>query len=138
MWDNPINTTKVMARKERIKVQELIDAIHKTSGQLSQVARTFGVYTSTIYEYRDKYPAVAQAIIESRSNFDDILLDTAERQLAIASNDGKAWAIRYILDKKGEARGYKSVTRQEVTGADGGAIDTKIIIQYADPNPHTA
>ena len=126
-----------MSRKERLKVQELVDAIHRTSGQLSQVARSFGVSTHTIYEYRDKYPAVAQAIIESRLTFDDILLDTAERQLVTAANEGKAWAVQYILNKKGIARGYREVTRQEVTGADGAAQETRIIIQYADANTHT-
>ena len=127
-----------MARTQRIKPQQLIDTIHKMSGQLSNVARALGMSTTAIYDYRDKYPAVAQAIVESRLTFDDILIDTAERRLAEATNEGKAWAIRYVLDNKGEARGYKKVTRQEITGADGGAIDTKIVIQYADPNPHTA
>ena len=104
------------------------------SGQLSNVARALGMSTTAIYDYRDKYPAVAQAIVESRLTFDDILIDTAERRLAEATNEGKAWAIRYVLDKKGESRVYKSVTRQEKTRADGGASETKATVTIYLPD----
>jgi len=44
----------------------------------------------------------------------------AETELYRAIRDGKDWAVKYILSTKGKSRGY--VERQEVTGADGGAI----------------
>jgi len=44
----------------------------------------------------------------------------AETGLYKAIREGKDWAIKYILSTKGKSRGY--VERQEVTGANGGAI----------------
>jgi len=48
----------------------------------------------------------------------------AETGLYKAIREGKDWAIKYILSTKGKSRGY--VERQEVTGADGKPMETKI------------
>ncbi|MCA9979247.1 MAG: hypothetical protein KDD89_00370 [Anaerolineales bacterium] len=73
-----------------------------------------GVTPWTIYNYRDKYSTVADAIEEARYNLDMSLLDGAEVKLSEAVKQGEAWAIRYVLDKKGHGRGYKEVSRKEV------------------------
>jgi len=103
-----------MAGKETLNRKQLIDSIIRNSGIISAVAKEFGVTPWTIYNYRDKYSTVAEAIHEARHNLDTNLLDGAELKLSEAVRNGEAWAIRYVLDKKGNGRGYKEVSRQEV------------------------
>ena len=103
-----------MARTDSIDRRALVDSILKNNGIISAVAKEFGVTAWAIYKYRDKYASVEEAINQARHNLDSALLDGAELKLSEAIRRGDSWAIRYILDKKGEARGYKSVTRQEV------------------------
>lgn len=106
---------------EKLDRQQLIETIHSTQGVLSQAARVLGVSLPTIYNYRDKYKSVATAIDNARDRFDTELLDESEIKLREAVREGKAWAIRYTLDKRGAKRGY--VSRQEVEHSGGVTIE---------------
>ena len=108
---------------ERLDRQHLIDTIYAKQGVLSQVARALKVSLPTIYNYRDRYTTVAQAIEDARKTFDTELLDEGEIKLREAVRAGQAWAVRYVLSTKGKARGY--VERHEHTGAGGGPINVK-------------
>jgi hypothetical protein len=109
-----------MARKEELDWRQLVKVIHAKQGVLSQVARAMDCHLTTIYNYRDRYANVAQAIKDARNTFDTELLDEAEIKLREATRDGAPWAVKYTLSTKGKTRGY--VERQEITGADGGTI----------------
>ena len=117
-----------MAGKEALNRKQLIDSILRNKGIISAVAQEMGVTPWTIYNYRDKYSTVADAIEEARYNLDMSLLDGAEVKLSEAVKQGEAWAIRYVLDKKGAKRGYKEVSKQEVEGSS----TVEVIIKYAD------
>lgn len=112
-----------MARTESIDRAELINTIWKARGKVSIVARAFGVSTVTIYAYAKRYATVQAALDDSRAHDDALRVDRAELKLDDAVEDGAAWAVKYTLSTKGKARGY--VERQEVTGKDGGPIETK-------------
>lgn len=91
---------------ERLNRKQLIETIHAKQGVLSQVARALDVTLPTIYNYRNRYASVAQAIEDSRNRYDTELLDEAEYKLRESVRNGDAWAVKYVLDKKGKVRGF--------------------------------
>lgn len=113
-----------MARPEAIDREELISAIWAAQGKVTVAAQRLGCTVRTIYNYAEKYSTVRNAIDEARAMWDEKLVDLAELKLFQEVNDGSAWAIKYALSTKGKSRGY--VERQEVTGADGGALNVVV------------
>lgn len=113
-----------MARPEAIDREELISAIWAAQGKVTVAAQRLGCTVRTIYNYANKYATVQNAIDEARAMWDEKLVDLAELKLFQEVNDGNAWAIKYALSTKGKHRGY--VERQEVTGADGGALNVVV------------
>jgi len=113
-----------MARPEAIDREELISAIWAAQGKVTVAAQRLGCTVRTIYNYANKYATVQNAIDEARAMWDEKLVDLAELKLFQEVNDGSAWAIKYALSTKGKSRGY--VERQEVTGADGGALNVVV------------
>lgn len=95
-----------MAGKPKLDTKQLIKVIFAKKGFISQIAAAMAVDIATIYNYRNKHTEVADALLQARNNFDDTLLDNAEFKLYEAINNNQAWAIRYVLDKKGLSRGY--------------------------------
>jgi hypothetical protein len=81
-----------------------------------------GVDRTTFYNYYnadEEFRAAVDAI-------DDIALDFAESQLHKRIQNGDTTATIFFLKTKGKKRGY--VERTELTGADGGTIQTEIIM----------
>jgi hypothetical protein len=115
------------ANKEAVR-----NAIVKSRGLLSFAAQFLGCERATVYSYLEKWPDLKQVVADQREG----LIDVAESRLLGNIDRGDTTAIIFFLKTQGRNRGY--VERQEITGADGGAVETKIVIQYADPNPHTA
>lgn len=96
---------------------KMIDAVLDSGGNLSEAAAEIGCSIQTIYNYRDKYPDVAEAITHAREEHDCDLLDTAEKKLKEHLEDGAAWAIKYVLSTKGKVRGYTERKEIEHSGA---------------------
>lgn len=107
-----------MARTERYTAQEVIDALEKGytcvgAGQL------LGCSAETIRNYANKYPTVKTALRGKRRE----LVDLAEMSLRRAVVKGEGWAVALTLKTLGRDDGY--VERSELTGADGGPIQTE-------------
>ena len=115
-----------MAGINGYKIDEVIKAIHDANGLLAPAARILGCSRNTMYNYARKYKTVQQAIDEAR----DTTLDFAEQQLMKAVKAGSVPAIMFLLKTVGKSRGY--VERQELTGADGGAIEQSVMIYVPD------
>ena len=79
-------------------------------------ARRLGCSKVTIYNRAKKVKAVSDAIEEARED----MVDLAELALRKSVMNGEPWSVAMVLKTLGKSRGY--VERQEVTGADGGAI----------------
>ena len=69
----------------------------------------------------DKYATVKQAIIDEK----DSLKDMAENELLRQIRDGNTTATIFFLKTQAKDRGY--VERQEYTGADGDALNIKLV-----------
>jgi len=101
---------------EKYTSDKMIKAIREKHGNLSAAARLLGCSRNTIARYIELYPTVKAVADEER----ETLIDFAENQLFKQVQDGNITAIIFTLKTIGKSRGY--VERQEVTGADGGAI----------------
>ena len=64
------------------------------------------------------------AIREACDNARGELIDISEQKLRAAVMNGEPWAVAMVLKTLGKSRGY--VERQEVTGANGKPVETKI------------
>jgi len=96
--------------------KQFIEAINGSGGIISTIATRIGCEWNTAQRYIRDYPTIAAAY----KNETERVTDMAETALMKAIKTGEAWAVKYFLSTKGKYRGY--VERQEVTGADGGAI----------------
>ena len=98
---------------------DIIKALEKTHGMIYLAAEDLGCAAITIYRRAEKVQAVQDTI----NNYRGKLVDKAELKLEQAVLNGEPWAIQMTLKTIGKSRGY--VERQEVTGADGGAVTVK-------------
>ena len=105
--------------KEKFTANQIINALREKHGNLSAAARYLGCDRHTISRYISLYPSVKSVADEER----ETLIDFAENQLFKQVQDGNITAIIFTLKTIGKHRGY--VERQEVTGADGGAVVVK-------------
>lgn len=103
--------------KERVKTQRIIDCLKETNGLVSLAAKRVPCSMTTIYTRARNVAAVQRVIDECRGE----LVDLGELALRRAVVNGEPWAVSLVLKTLGKNRGY--VERQEVTGADGGAIE---------------
>lgn len=101
---------------EKYTANQMIEALREKHGNLSAAARYLNCSRNTISRYIEQYPTVKAVADEER----ETLIDFAENQLFKQVQDGNITAIIFTLKTIGKSRGY--VERQEVTGANGGAI----------------
>ncbi len=97
-----------MAKKEAYKVSEVIDAIKKADGYVSQAAALLGCHVTTVYNYAERHPTVKQAwnnIKEKRHDF-------VENQLMRGIKDGNMTGIIFYSKTQMKHRGY--VERQQI------------------------
>lgn len=104
---------------DKLDLDKVTSLIHSTHGNLSEVARIMGVNRSTIYEWIKREPSIAEAVDEARERAIDIAEASLTKQIA----EGNTAATIFMLKTRGKSRGY--VERQEITGANGGPIETR-------------
>jgi len=100
--------------------KSIIDAVNSVNGMVYLAARKIGCNPQTIYNRMKKVPAIREAVENARGE----LVDIAEQKLRTAVINGEPWSVAMVLKTLGKSRGY--VERQEVTGADGKPMETKI------------
>lgn len=110
--------------REKFTAPQIINALREKHGNLSAAARFLGCDRHTVARYINLYPSVKSVADEER----ETLIDFAENQLFKQVQDGNITAIIFTLKTIGKSRGY--VERQEVTGADGGAV----LVKWDDEN----
>lgn len=104
---------------ERYTTQQMINAIRQTRGLVTVAARMLGCDPNTVRNYIRRHPTVAQALEEERERMTDL----AELALFNRIQAQDAWAVCFYLKTQGKGRGY--VERQEITGKEGEAIETR-------------
>ena len=109
-------------RPERYTAAEMAAAVYEAKGLCSIAAKRLGCDPATVRNYAAKYPTVREAINQARED----LKDFAESKLLRRMDDDDLTAIIFFLKCQAKDRGY--VERQELTGADGAALDIKLVI----------
>lgn len=99
-----------MANKEMFTPTEVAGAIRNAKGFVSIAAKHLGCAISTIYEYMNRHPEVADAKNEAR----EAMKDMAEGELFRQIQDGNTTALIFYLKCQAKDRGY--IDRQEITG----------------------
>mgnify|MGYP000904864872 CR=1 FL=1 len=97
----------------KLDIKTLEAQIIAMSGNISAVARNFGVHRHTIQARIDKHKDLKRLLDDTR----ETMLDNAESQLYTKVLSGDTLALIFFLKTQGKKRGY--VERQELTGADG-------------------
>jgi len=105
-----------------------MEAIKGTGGIKTTIAQRLGVSRWTVDNYLERWKTVEEVYNEEC----EAVLDMAETNLIQEIEDKNFLAIKFYLQTKGRARGY--VERQEVTGKDGGAIETKATVTIVLPH----
>jgi hypothetical protein len=108
----------------------MIDALAETRGMITLAARRLGCSPNTVRAYIAKYPSVDQAQREHHAQMGDMV------ELALydeAVNKRNTAALIFLAKTKFKDRGY--VERQEFTGADGGAVEQRVIVEYVNRVP---
>jgi hypothetical protein len=107
-----------MAGVEKLTAEKVIQALEQHQGLAALAAQSLGVALQTVYNYRDRYPTVAARMKELRER----RTDHVELRLYDRINSGDTTAIIFYLKTQAKDRGY--VERQEVTGKDGGPVQS--------------
>lgn len=94
--------------------EQVLKAIEGSYGIVTHIAAKLGCAWNTAQRYVNKWAETRQAYADE----DERALDFTEGQMLAAIKSGDGPMIRFHLATKGKRRGY--VTREEVTGADGG------------------
>jgi len=105
-----------------INASDLISKINDAKGNVSAVARAFGVSRKTIYNHIERYKTAQDALEDAR----ETMLDNAESILYKKVLEGSTPELLFFLKTQGKRRGY--VERSEVTGADGAPL----VIEYVN------
>jgi len=105
-----------MSQQNPTTKKAMLEALEKSLGVVTTAAKAVGIDRSTHYEWLKTDEAYRDAV----TSIGDVALDFAESQLHKQMQTGDTTACIFYLKTKGKKRGY--VERQEITGADGGAV----------------
>jgi len=98
--------------KRRFSVKRMVDELTRTKGMVYVAAKNLGCTPQTVYNYINKYPAIAAA----KELAEGEMIDLAELGLCKAILNNEPWALQFMLKTKGRKRGY--VERTEIAGAE--------------------
>jgi len=91
-----------------LSVKELEPIIYQKRGNVSAVARHFGVSRPTVYKRINVSQTLQDALVDAR----ETMIDNAETELYDQALSGNTTALIFFLKTQGKRRGY--VERQEV------------------------
>lgn len=102
--------------KKRLTPKSVSEQIERTGGNISAIARTFGVTRSSVYDYINRRTSLQALLKDER----ETLLDEAECSLREAVKRREPWAVCFTLKTIGKDRGY--VEKQEIEHSGEAAI----------------
>jgi hypothetical protein len=110
-------------------IQQMYDALEKSSGFLFLAARALGCSAKTVERYMYKHERLRDLVKEYRGQRVDVI----EGVLFNKARAGEGWAVTLFLKTQGKDRGYSE--RVEHTGADGGEL--RLVIVESPPRSET-
>lgn len=98
------------------KQDDLRERIEQYKGNVSAIARHYGVVRSTVHRWINGTATARQSLEDAR----ETMLDEAESVLYRKVLEGSTPELIFFLKTQGKARGY--IERNEHTGPDGEAL----------------
>ncbi len=118
-------TEQTPKRKAKLTVATVDDQLNKAFGNISVVAKAFGVTRSAVYDFIKRHPTLKRTMEDAREK----LVDDAESALHAAVLNKEGWAVCFTLKTIGKDRGY--IERRQIEHS--GKIDvTKLSDQELD------
>ncbi len=105
----------------KFTAEEVIRALNDSQGLPALAADKLGCTAQTVYNYRDRYKSIAEAMHHQKEK----RIDFAEGKLWQNINNNDTTAIIFFLKTQAKSRGY--VERQEVSGVDGKDIILRVV-----------
>lgn len=102
--------------KPKVPPSAMAESIVRNRGQLEVVADELGLTVRAIYNYRDRYPVVKDALEETRERTYEVV----KRRLLDLIDEGNVAATIFWLKTQGRDKGWSE--RYELTGPNGAAI----------------
>ena len=96
--------------KTRYKIADFETHIPGSGGIISTIAKRVGCDWWTARRHIDRSPKLTRLY----DNENEAVLDLAESELIKAIKDGNTQDAKWLLSKKGKARGYGDESRQEI------------------------
>jgi hypothetical protein len=112
--------SKTEEDKKRNKAR-LLKALEASLGVVTDACKKVKLSRNTFYKYLKEDPDFKAAVLE----LEEVALDTAESALFNQIKEGNVTSIIFYLKTKGRRRGY--VERQEISGPDGGPVQTEAL-----------
>jgi hypothetical protein len=103
-------------KTDKYSPDEVIAALRASGGIRSIAASKLNCSRSTVTNYVDRYPQIAEAL----EDIEEGLLDLAEAKFIEHIEAGEKTCLLFYLSTKGKHRGY--VKRLESTGKDGAQL----------------
>lgn len=113
-----------MTTRHGYTAEEVVAAIEGSKGFVTIIGKRLGCSARHVYNLLDKYATARDALANEREG----MRDFAEGMLYKRIEGGDTTAIIFYLKTQAKGRGY--VERQEVTGAEGGAVN--IVVKWGD------
>jgi CRP-like cAMP-binding protein len=111
---------KAQEDKKRNKAR-LLKALEASLGVVTDACKKVKLSRQTFYKYLKEDPDFKAAVLE----LEEVALDKAESALFNQIKEGNVTSIIFYLKTKGRRRGY--VERQEISGPDGGPVQTEAL-----------
>jgi hypothetical protein len=86
----------------KISRSRLLREIRERDGNLSEIARAYGLTYNAVHKRVKGDPVLTAAMQDSREN----LVDQAQAKLGDAVRSGSAWAVKFVLETWGKGRGF--------------------------------
>jgi len=101
-----------MAKKEAYKVQEVIDALIKGDGYVSQAAAILGCHSGTVYNYAKRHKTVQTTWDDIKEKRHDFVENALFKNIKL----GKEASTFFYLKTQAQSRGYIEKQQLEHSG----------------------
>jgi len=113
-----------MADSEHYTPEQIIEAVKKSKGYIAKAAAMLDCSYTTIWNYKEKYPEVAQALHDIK----EARKDLAEEKLQDNIESGKETSLIFFLKTQCQDRGYIEKQQIQHSGTPGEPINLNIDI----------
>ena len=90
-----------MAKKEAYKVQEVIDALIKGDGYVSQAAAILGCHSGTVYNYAKRHPTVQTTWDDIKEKRHDFVENAMFKRIKEGSDTMMIWYSKTQMQERG-------------------------------------